>query len=749
MLTLIIFSTVLYSQDVKFKNKEKVVKDVILNLAHDTTWTHKTIDNKAIARFNDKLKKVKVDKSGGKYVSSKLLSPGFIEFEILNNGVKEVVTVTSGDSLVYIIESDSTWEIKGRKIIYHSGFYTPYITADVKVDTATIDVFQSMYRDGNNRLIIKFDTSYGYPIIIDPSIIYTGKGTDTYIKSNDVNANILTAVNMSQYLSGAIFKMLIYEDSIDVIPALATIDSAFYSLYQYSIGSGGNTITWYWCDQLKPIVWDEVTYTVYSTGNNWGTLGMAAGGDYHTNIFSDAVAVSANGVRYRWDMTPLVRAARDSSGHSGFVAIATAGSGNANFRTSEYTTEAERPIWEIYYTEAVPDSTEPSIAIDTLHQGFVIFDSVNNVGNEDTVSLIFRESWYNGKWIDIDGEYSDTEVQFNNTEIDSELVIVPVNMTHTLLYWYRFFETSIWYGPVSRTFTDGTAPTGGTDTVIIVSDTNNIFVDSTKILSYSFENPTNDARVSIIGDMNQLVTGTALNSGTPVDLAANMGIGKLRIEIESGTDLDGTIRVGGAWVDRDGEIADVDSFENITIVPGDSCYLTSFWFTDSSTAAINITTADVNAVITVDQVSFWQNDRPSSTPYDVFRFGASHYTENVPTNLIYFELTFVKISAGGDTTSMLTPFQESIFDHPINTLNPLSLHRDDVLINDGYIDADNNEGIICFYTSKNMESLNFLIYYQDYGVGSPFAFDSNAVIILVDTTKRPWRQKLKETQIKF
>ena len=239
---------------------------------------------------------------------------------------------------------------------------------------------------------------------------------------------------------------------------------------------------------------------------------------------------------------------------------------------------------------------------------------------------------------------------------------------------------------------------------------NTVLFDSLKTLTFTVENPDDGDLIPVLGDINNLSSGGSLSSGTDIELDTNAGTGKIRIEIASGSDLDGSIEFHGALVNRDLGTA-TDTVHSINITSSDSTYITPFWFTTNSNDSLYLRTANVNVVLNADQMAFWQNDRPSgSTDYKIARLGITVKSQDVaPAKNI--DINFLKIDADADTTGLFDVGAE-LNDQ---TLNRKAVYRWDRDIASGnqFIDANNNEGIILTFTPNNVESATFIIYYLD------------------------------------
>ena len=155
--------------------------------------------------------------------------------------------------------------------------------------------------------------------------------------------------------------------------------------------------------------------------------------------------------------------------------------------------------------------------------------------------------------------------------------------------------------------------------------------------------PARSAESNLHGGLLSLATGSALNSGSPINVTK--GIGKLLISINAGSDFTGTITITGTSVDRETGAttpADTDSIDIDALTTDSSdtdgngnvrhgfsdAYISSKWFTGS----VTLSTADLTLTdVDVYHVSFEQfNDNAN---YTIETFDINVYTTNVSAEI--------------------------------------------------------------------------------------------------------------------
>jgi hypothetical protein len=131
------------------------------------------------------------------------------------------------------------------------------------------------------------------------------------------------------------------------VPAGAVVEKATISMQAADIYGSAPTLVMY---EIKKLWFEmQVTWNQYSTGNSW----TAPGGDFTATAASNAVSVSQADTWYTWTVNKeLIQEKIDTGVTQGFIVVATDETGDreANIKTSEYGTVAERPVLTIYYT---------------------------------------------------------------------------------------------------------------------------------------------------------------------------------------------------------------------------------------------------------------------------------------------------------------------------------------------------------------------------------------------------------------
>jgi len=155
--------------------------------------------------------------------------------------------------------------------------------------------------------------------------------------------------------------------------------------------------------------------------------------------------------------------------------------------------------------------------------------------------------------------------------------------------------------------------------------------------------PARAAESNLHGGLLSLATGSALNSGSPINVTK--GTGKVLIVVNAGGDFDGGLTITGTTVDREtgattGSDTDDIVIDALTTDTSDTdgngntrhafsgAYISSKWFT----GAISITTADLTLTdVDVYHISFEQwNDTAS---YTIQTFDMNVFTANVSAEI--------------------------------------------------------------------------------------------------------------------
>lgn len=155
--------------------------------------------------------------------------------------------------------------------------------------------------------------------------------------------------------------------SFDMPSLNGTISDVNVFLYFYSVANGGGMQVDVH-ELSQAYVESEATWNVYSTGNNWAS----AGGDYvasstvSTIIPTTTIAFynfsliadADNPMTIDWgDSVDLLFKANSENGGGEYVSM----------RTTEYTTEAQRPYIEIYYTVSATAEIIDTLRIDEFY----------------------------------------------------------------------------------------------------------------------------------------------------------------------------------------------------------------------------------------------------------------------------------------------------------------------------------------------------------------------------------------------
>jgi hypothetical protein len=225
-----------------------------------------------------------------------------------------------------------------------------------------------------------------YPITIDPTLESQPDGTDgedTFIHSTNAFENSGTGIYMyvgDRQGGSDAGRILIRFPGVSAIPEGVTVTGATLSLYEYFASGGTFSVSVNAHRVLRAWVEGETTWTIYSTGNNWGTAGCSADTDRVADVSAtvtldqtaanDFIAWSSAG------MIADVQSWVDGGANEGWMIRSDAefdgaGDGTARnfFRTSDYTTAAQRPKLVVDYEEASSGSSCSFVGVSTCGTG--------------------------------------------------------------------------------------------------------------------------------------------------------------------------------------------------------------------------------------------------------------------------------------------------------------------------------------------------------------------------------------------
>ncbi len=173
-----------------------------------------------------------------------------------------------------------------------------------------------------------------------------------------INTNFGTATQMYFRASGSNDEHPIIKFDVSSVPSGATVVSATLSIYISSIGGTDANKRTDWYEVLRNWVESEVTWNIYSTGNNW-TTGGADGID--TDRTDESVAYIADGAHVAGQFNDwvfnstgiaLVQQWVDGGDNYGIVGRQTEGNNDKtiDLYTSDHTTANQRPKLTIVYS---------------------------------------------------------------------------------------------------------------------------------------------------------------------------------------------------------------------------------------------------------------------------------------------------------------------------------------------------------------------------------------------------------------
>jgi cell division septation protein DedD len=196
-------------------------------------------------------------------------------------------------------------------------------------------------------------------------------GLDTLMQSDNPTTNFgtNTILNIGEHNAATSTNRSLLKFDLSSIPNNAIINSATLSLWQ-SAEDSNNAETLRVYRSLRAWVESQATWNVFSTGNNWGSAGGYGGADSDTAQLAsrEFSATEANGEKQfvfeASGLAALQSFVNGSATNNGFLLKADNELNDLyHFRSSDWTTAAERPKLVIDYT--VPTDTPTPTATDT------------------------------------------------------------------------------------------------------------------------------------------------------------------------------------------------------------------------------------------------------------------------------------------------------------------------------------------------------------------------------------------------
>jgi len=244
------------------------------------------------------------------------------------------------------------------------GQITPVIAWDANGDEENPNINIDVSIDGGYIYFTGNQTEFAnaiYPIIIDPTLS-TGTDKDTYISSGNATTNYGSSTSLYLGKDGSASVRTLLEPDCSGIDSDATCDSAtltMYSAYQDFYPSYERDVSAYELRSGRS-GWTEAgaTWNKYDGTNDWSTAGVGdtSNDRLATACGSGTTPDSSTGF---FDIDFTAADVEDWFGSTnenyGIVLIGdeSSSSWKTQCRSSEYTTEAQRPVFEIVYTEAV------------------------------------------------------------------------------------------------------------------------------------------------------------------------------------------------------------------------------------------------------------------------------------------------------------------------------------------------------------------------------------------------------------
>ena len=202
-------------------------------------------------------------------------------------------------------------------------------------------------------------TQYTKIISANTTGTYTGDYSgvvDTQVKTQNATTNYDTAttVETTKYASNNHTHMLIKFTGLSNIPATATIDNVVLGLYENNAFSFPSGYTVSMKMLLRDWVYNQVTWNIYSTGNNWTTAGAIS----DVNDRAAWTTASKSGITdvaqwYTWTSAQLITD----------VQLIVNGT-NANYGWHfERTDAADDSKYLVWRTSEIADGTRPYISV--------------------------------------------------------------------------------------------------------------------------------------------------------------------------------------------------------------------------------------------------------------------------------------------------------------------------------------------------------------------------------------------------
>jgi hypothetical protein len=376
-----VFVALGYSQEKDF-GKTKLINAPGLIKEQTPFYTHLISTDRFISRFDSSKMKYKFEKKGSyKYVDFEVKNDAnkTMEIEFLEDGIKETVIVDTGsaivDSVIYKIDANVLWSLANGQIVYYDKkdgrrlYLTPTITATAEVDTGTYNVLLDVYKSGN-KLIVRFDGSKGYPVVVDPTItisevLMTNFGSLRNTRSSYDSARgaryatqNLTASGMGIGIYRSAGDTVVQRSYVTIIPPniiqdTMQTDSIFYDIYVYAETNKWG-FRWYSADfdtfgleDFRAFPGFQGGATPYTAVALTDSLhdGIVTVGAYNSMKFTSA-GIDTFWAHIQDSLQMIAIASRDYDGDEP--------SGTADEVYARDTTGSQRPRIRIFYTVILP-----------------------------------------------------------------------------------------------------------------------------------------------------------------------------------------------------------------------------------------------------------------------------------------------------------------------------------------------------------------------------------------------------------
>lgn len=280
--------------------------------------------------------------------------------------LKEAMDVRFGITLKKLTLIDGDLYGEDQKLVGH---FDKSWAVDVNNNPVELEVSIN-----SSEIVVRVTTERpSFPVTIDPTLTLQPDGTvgeDTNLVSTNPDSPSGTGTGMAVGDGNATvsqaYRTLVRFTGISGIPSGSTITSVTLSLWEWAVlSSAAFSVAVNMHKILLAWVEAEATWNSWKTGSAWGTAGCSAVTDRSDTVSATiTLDQTAAGAFVSWSSAGLVADVQswvDGEANNGWMIRSAgefngAGSGRAynEFRTSEYTTEAQRPKLVVEYTLPAP-----------------------------------------------------------------------------------------------------------------------------------------------------------------------------------------------------------------------------------------------------------------------------------------------------------------------------------------------------------------------------------------------------------